>query len=334
MTFRDVARDIERFRSEGEEIALATVVRTWGSGPRGPGAKMAVTKDARLTGSVSGGCVEAAVVEEGREVLETGQPKLLRFGVSDETAWNVGLSCGGTIEIFVERLEDDLARALSVAASERRALARAVVLGGENLGRTRLVREEDRSEGELESAARRALEKGRPEVVTLADGSEAFLDVELPPPSLFMVGGVHISIALTKMAKALGYRTVVIDPRSIFGNEERFTDVDELTGEWPDEALARMGLDRSSAVATLTHDPKIDDPALDVALRSQAFYIGALGSKRTHEKRRRRLLDRGLTEAELARLHAPVGLAIGSRSPEEIALSIMAQIVAVRNQAV
>lgn len=333
VTFRDVAKDVERWKAEGEDVALATVVRTWGSGPRGPGAKMALTRDARIAGSVSGGCVEAAVVEEGREVLETGTPKLLHFGIADETAWNVGLTCGGSIEIFVEKLDDSLFRASTEALETRRALARATVIRGADLGRTVLVRDGEPAEGAIGAAALRALERGQPDVVAAEDGSEIFLDVELPPPSLVMVGGVHISIALTAMAKSLGYRTIVIDPRGVFGSEERFPDADELIHEWSDDGLEAIGLDRSSAVATLTHDPKIDDPALMVALRSPAFFVGALGSKKTQEKRRKRLLERGITEAELSRLFAPVGLDIGSRSPEEIALSILAQIVAVRNRA-
>jgi len=333
VTFRDVAKDVERWKAEGEDVALATVVRTWGSGPRGPGAKMALTRDARIAGSVSGGCVEAAVVEEGREVLETGTPKLLHFGIADETAWNVGLTCGGSIEIFVEKLDDSLFRASTEALETRRALARATVIRGADLGRTVLVRDGEPAEGAIGAAALRALEQGEPEVIAAENGSEIFLDVELPPPSLVMVGGVHISIALTAMAKSLGYRTIVIDPRGVFGSEERFPNADELIHEWSDEGLEAIGLDRWSAVATLTHDPKIDDPALMVALRSPAFFVGALGSKKTQEKRKKRLLERGLTEAELSRLFAPVGLDIGSRSPEEIALSILAQIVAVRNRA-
>jgi xanthine dehydrogenase accessory factor len=334
VTFRDVAKDVERWRSEGEEVALATVVRTWGSGPRGPGAKMALTKDARLSGSVSGGCVEAAVVEEGREVLETGAPKLLHFGISDETAWNVGLTCGGSIEIFVEKLSDALFESFSKSIQDGKGVARATVIRGVDTGRSVFVREGEPAKTVTEAAALRALEQGQCDVFTDEDGAEIFLDVELPPPTLVMVGGVHIAIALTTMAKALGYRTIVIDPRGVFGSAERFPHADELIPEWSDEGLEALGLDRSSAVATLTHDPKIDDPALMVALRSPAFFVGALGSKKTHEKRRKRLLDRGLTEAELSRLFAPVGLDIGSRTPEEIALSVLAQIVAVRNRAI
>ncbi len=334
VTFRDVAKDVERWKSEGEEVALATVVRTWGSAPRGPGAKMALTRDARISGSVSGGCVEAAVVEEGREVLETGTPKLLHFGIADETAWNVGLTCGGSIEIFVEKLDDSLARAFADALQKRSSLARATVIRGAELGSPLFVREGQAAKTVVEAAALRALAQGQSDVFTAEDGAEIFLDVELPPPTLVMIGGVHIAIAMTAMAKALGYRTIVIDPRGVFGNEERFPHADQLIPEWSDEGLEGLGLDRSSAVATLTHDPKIDDPALMVALRSPAFFVGALGSKKTQEKRRKRLFERGLTEAELSRLFAPVGLDIGSRTPEEIALSVMAQIVAVRNRAV
>jgi xanthine dehydrogenase accessory factor len=334
VTFRDVSNEIERWKAEGEPVALATVVRTWGSGPRGPGAKMALTGDARIAGSVSGGCVEAAVIEEGREVLSTGAAKLLHFGVSDETAWNVGLTCGGAIEILVEKLDPSVFEAFAEAERNRNALARAVTIRGSEVGRTVLIREGDNAEGEVAKAALRALAQGRSEVVTAARGDEVFLDLELPPPAIVMIGGVHISIALTAMAKALGYRTIVIDPRAVFGNEERFPNADRLIQEWSDEGLEALGLDRSSAVVTLTHDPKIDDPALVVALKSPAFFVGALGSRKTQEKRSRRLLDRGLTEAELSRLKTPVGLDIGARSPEEIALSILSQIVAARNRAV
>ena len=331
MSFRDVAEDVARWRSEGEPVALATVVKTWGSGPRGPGAKMALTADARIAGSVSGGCVEAAVVEAGQEVLETGAPKLLRFGVADETAWEVGLSCGGSIEVFVERLDDAVYEPLRDAHEARQAIARATVVEGDPLGASVIVREGDDSSEAMGAAARDALAAGRSERTEI-DGAQVFVDVELPPPVLVMVGGVHIAIALASMAKPLGYRTVVVDPRGVFGSEERFAHADELIQAWPDDALQGLGIDRSTAVATLTHDPKLDDPALAVALRSPAFYVGALGSRRTNEKRVKRLLQRGVSERDLERLHAPIGLALGGRTPEEIALSVLAQVVAVRNQ--
>lgn len=330
MSIRDIAKDVDRWRDEGEDVALATVVRTWGSGPRGPGAKMALTKDARIVGSVSGGCVESAVVEQGREVLATGKPKLLRYGVTDETAWDVGLSCGGTIEIFVEALTDAVYEPLRSALEEERAIAKATVIKGEPLGQTVVVDDGISDESPIAEAARKALDAGRSQHVSI-DDIEVFVDVELPPPVLVMVGGVHVAVALTSMADALGYRTVIVDPRGVFGSEERFPHVGELIREWPDKALKKLAINRSTAITTLTHDPKLDDPALEVALPSQAFYVGALGSKRTQEKRRKRLLERGVTEDELVRLHAPIGLSIGSRSPEEIALSVMAQIVATKN---
>lgn len=342
MSLRDVVSDIDRWLSEGQDVALATVVRTWGSGPRGPGAKMAFTSDARISGSVSGGCVESAVVQEGRAILEGEPSKLLRFGVADETAWEVGLSCGGTIEVFVQRLNRTDYEGARDAMIANQGVATATVVGGDNdalLGASLLVVEgrvlsQKLSEAPgVADAARRALESGRPERSTTADGLDLFVGVELPPPTLVAVGGVHIAIALTHFAKTLGYRTVVIDPRQAFGSAERFPEVDQLLQEWPDQAMKAVELNRSSAVATLTHDPKLDDPALEVALRSPAFYVGALGSAKTRDKRRRRLLERGLTPEELGRLHAPIGLAIGSRSPEEIALSVMSQIVAARNGA-
>jgi xanthine dehydrogenase accessory factor len=330
MSIRDIAADVDRWREEGRDVVLATVVRTWGSGPRGPGAKMALTGDARITGSVSGGCVESTVVEEGRKVLATGTPKLLRFGVTDETAWDVGLSCGGTIEILVEKLTDATYAALRGALGDERAIAKATVIRGESMGQTLVVHDGEKPVGAIAEAASRALESGRSDAVSVGE-LEVFVDVELPPPVLVMVGGVHVSVALTTMADALGYRTIAVDPRGVFGSEERFPHVGQLIREWPDKALKLLGLNRSTAVTTLTHDPKLDDPALEVALPSTAFYVGALGSKRTHEKRRKRLLERGVSEAELERLHAPIGLRIGSRSPEEIALSVMAEIVAARN---
>ena len=335
MSIQDIVEDVDRFRAGGAKVAIATVVRTWGSGPRGPGAKMALTADARITGSVSGGCVEAAVVEEGKEVLETGRAKLLRFGVSDETAWDVGLSCGGTIEVFVEALSDDDYQAIRSAVVDERAVARVIALDGADMGRSVVVSDGSDVEDDdvFDAVGREALAAGTSRQRTLEDGTNVFVDVQLPPPVLVMVGGVHVAITLTSMANALGFRTVLVDPRGIFASEERFPHVSKLVREWPDDALRALRLNRSSAVATLTHDPKLDDPALEVAVPSDAFYVGALGSKRTHEKRRRRLVERGVSEDALARIHAPIGLSIGSRSPEEIALSVMAQIVATRNGA-
>jgi xanthine dehydrogenase accessory factor len=340
---RDILPDLDKWRAdaEGTSIALATVVQTWGSSPRRAGAKMALTPDGKITGSVSGGCVEGAVYETGVEVLKSNQPRLLHFGVADETAWEVGLACGGSIDVFVKPLDEGFFRALrEVLVNEKTAVVVTVIRGpAELLGREMLVEENGSVTGSLSeeinqqaiALARETLAPGESRRAMLNDDIEVFAEVILPPPTLIAVGGVHITIALMALAKTLGYRTVVIDPRSAFGNEERFPNVDKLIQRWPDEAFEEIPLTRSTAVAMLTHDPKLDDPALKIALPSPAFYVGALGSKTTQSKRRQRLLEDGITEEQLHRLHGPIGLKIGAGTPEEIAMSIMAEVVAARN---
>jgi xanthine dehydrogenase accessory factor len=341
---RDILPDLDNWRaSENKSIALATVIQTWGSSPRRAGAKMALTPDGKITGSVSGGCVEGAVFEEGVEALKKNRPKLLHFGVADETAWEVGLACGGSIDIFVEPLSTELFKSLrSVLVEERPAVLVKVVKGSNDLlGHEMLLRDDGGTTGTISDElneqvlglARETLVQGESRRAMLNDDLEVFMEVILPPPTLIAVGGVHITIALMALAKTLGYRTVVVDPRSSFGNEERFPNVDQLIQKWPQEAFQQVPLTRSTAVAMLTHDPKLDDPALQIVLPSPAFYVGALGSKTTQAKRRQRLLDEGLTEAQLSRLHGPIGLEIGAGTPEEIAISIMAEIVAARNNA-
>jgi len=343
---RDVLPSIDRWLARGEPIALATVIQTWGSAPRGVGAKMAMTAGGEIAGSVSGGCVEGAVFETGSEVLKTGRPQLLHFGVADDTAWEVGLACGGTIEVFVEKLDLAHYDTLRTALIEEQPAATVTVVRGpeEYLGRTLTLFAGGEIFGALSngpdsiatSAAREALASGESKRLTLtppdAAPLEVFVEVLLPSPTLVIVGGVHIAIALASLAKTLGYRTILVDPRKAFGSEARFPHVDHLIQTWPEEALAQVRLNRSTAVATLTHDPKLDDPALRVALHSPAFYVGALGSLRTQAQRRERLAEAGFTEAQLDRLHGPIGLSIGASTPEEIALAVMAQIVAVRNK--
>jgi xanthine dehydrogenase accessory factor len=340
---RDILSDLDRWQAEDKPIALATVIQTWGSSPRRAGAKMALTPDRKITGSVSGGCVEGAVYEAGVDVLKSNRPQLLHFGVADETAWEVGLACGGSIDIFVKPLDKEFFKPLrSVLMEEGAAVLATVVRGPDQLlGREMLVRDNDSLTGsiseELNEAvlklARETLAQGDSRRVTLSEEIEVFMEVILPPPTLIAVGGVHITIALMTLAKTLGYRTVVIDPRSAFGNEERFPNVDRLIQLWPDEAFQQIPITRSTAIAMLTHDPKLDDPALKIGLPSQAFYVGALGSKTTQAKRRQRLLEDGLTEEQLNRLHGPIGIEIGAGTPEEIAMSIMAEVVAARNNA-
>jgi xanthine dehydrogenase accessory factor len=299
---------------------------------------MVVSADGRIAGSVSGGCVEAAVIEAAREVVKTGKPRLLSFGVADDKAWEVGLACGGSIEVFVEAPgAAGLAELASLSSGEKPA-AVATVLGGPHLGRRLFLHGEGQIRGSLQgslsaqvsAAARTALAEGKSARTSIAE-TDVFIEVMRPAPKLVIVGGVHIAIPLTWMARSLGYRTIVVDPRPAFGSVDRFPQAHEIISAWPDEALHGIGLNAESAVAVLTHDPKLDDPALRAALPSPAFYVGALGSKQTQAKRRERLLAEGLTAAQVGRLRAPIGLDLGGRTPEEIAVSVLAQIVAVRN---
>jgi xanthine dehydrogenase accessory factor len=345
---RDILSDVNEWLDSGEQVALATVIQTWGSSPRGVGAKMALTPGGKITGSVSGGCVEGAVYETGIRVLQTGRPQLLHFGVADETAWEVGLACGGQIDVFVEPLDRAFfeARRGQLLAEHPHAVA-TIIQGSEDLlGREVLLTQDAKvveasANGlgeDVLAKARQAQAQGHSGRFALrtedAPPLEVFVEVIAPAPTLIIVGGVHIAVALTTIAKALGYRTVVIDPRRSFGSPERFPHVDELIQAWPQEAFAKIHLNEKTAVAMLTHDPKIDDPALQIVLDSPAFYVGALGSQKTQANRRRRLLESGLTPQQLDRLHGPIGLEIGSQTPEEIALAVMAEIVAVKHASI
>lgn len=317
-----------RWRAEGRAAALATVVATWGSSPRPVGSQLAVDATGTFVGSVSGGCVESAVITEAQAILKGAPPKLLEFGVSDEQAWAVGLACGGKVEIFVQSLvgNDDLLAALMRVRAARKPGVVAIDLVD---GRSALFAEGEET-GDLglrataAGDATRALAEERSRVVE-RDGRRCFLHVVTLPRRLVLVGAVHIAQALIPMAAAAGYEVTVIDPRSAFAAQSRFPGVTIMT-QWPASALAAFGLDRRSALVSLTHDPKIDDPALASALRSDAFYIGALGSRKTHAARLGRLKEQGLGDAELGRIHAPVGLPIGAVSPAEIAVSILAEI--------
>jgi xanthine dehydrogenase accessory factor len=341
---REILSEVERWMAEPSPVAVATVIETWGSAPRGVGAKMALAADGRMAGSVSGGCVEGAVAEIAGDVLLSREPQLLHFGVADETAWDVGLACGGSIDVFVEPLHHESFNFVKELLGQVEPFAVATVIAGpgELLGHKLIVQRSGRVFGEIEhsvdgvlaATARAALASNKsvrqsltlPEV---ADSSlELFIEIVRPAPVLVIIGGVHIAIALTSIAKALGYQNVVIDPRRAFGNRDRFPDVDRLIQAWPDNAFDQFPISASTAVASLTHDPKIDDPALRLALASPAFYVGALGSKKTHAARCQRLLDAGVPQTNIDRIHAPIGLSINARTPEEIAVSIMAEIIA------
>jgi xanthine dehydrogenase accessory factor len=333
---RDILSDLIRWQEDNVTVALATVVQTWGSSPRRAGAKMALASDGRIVGSVSGGCVENAVHEAGMESIKTNRPQLLHFGVADETAWEVGLACGGSIDVFVKPLDRILFKELrSVIENEQQAVMITVVRGpDEILGREVLIHEDGHALGTLGALdqtalklANETLSAGTSRRVTLNEDVEIFIEAILPSPTLIIVGGVHIAISLTSLAKTLGYRTIVIDPRQAWGNKERFPNTDRLIQAWPDDAFGQIKVTRCTAITMLTHDPKLDDPALKIALNSPAFYVGALGSKSTHTERRERLLNEGISESQLFRLRAPIGLNIGAQTPEEIALSIMAEVV-------
>jgi len=297
---------------------------------------MAVTGDGGISGSVSGGCVESAVVEAARQTIATGVPQRLKFGIADDTAWGVGLACGGSIEVFVERLPSELFPALRDALRAERPAAVATVVAGtsDRLGKKAAAFDDGRIAGDAGPAAADAARGGLVDGASRrieSGGEEIFVDVLAPSSKLIIVGGVHIAVSLVTLAKAVGYRTILVDPREAFGNAGRFPHADQILNAWPDRGLEEAVVHAGTAIAVLTHDPKLDDPAIVAALRSRAFYVGALGSQRTQEKRRRRLLEAGATEAELARLHGPIGLPLGGRSPEEIAMAIMAEVVAVRH---
>ncbi len=329
---KDLIPHIDIWLAQGTtNIALATVIQTWGSAPRKSGAKMAVTANGQICGSVSGGCVEGAVVEAAKEVLATAVPQLLHFGVADETAWEVGLACGGTIDVFVEQLELDAYQLLREITLEDQAGTAVTIIRGteEQMGKKWLQVRNGRSLNQLPSSLNLPI-SNLPQTTQrhqLSDNLEIFMEQFRPAPTLIMVGGVHIAVALTSMAKTLGFRTIVIDPRRAFGSDDRFPHADQLLTLWPQKAFAELEITPETAVALLTHDPKIDDPALDIVLPSSAFYIGALGSRKTHAKRVARLQKKGVDAAQISRIHAPIGLDLNAQTPEEIALSVLAEVV-------
>lgn len=329
---------LTQWRDANIPAALATVVATWGSAPRRVGAKMAVNAKGVHVGSVSGGCVEGAVIETALQTIRDRQSRLLHFGVADETAWDVGLACGGEIEVLVQPLDVndlemltfseqnlDLRGTLTLLSSPWTRVPFSVV--GDQI----IVGDYDDN---FLAPIRKVVSQAQSMSTTLESAGErvrAFIDLYLPPPTLVLIGGVHIAIALAKLAQVVGYHTVLVDPRQGFANRERFPHVNRLLHGYLDEVSNDIVITSQTAIAALTHDPKIDDPALDVALGSPAFYIGALGSRRTHAQRAARLQERGWGETAVARIHAPIGLDIGARTPEEIALAVLAEIVTRRN---
>jgi xanthine dehydrogenase accessory factor len=315
------------WRGGGRRTALATVLRTWGSSPRQPGSQLAVNESREFVGSVSGGCVEGAVIHEALEVMASGAPRTLDFGVSDEDAWAVGLACGGKVSIYVDPVEGPEESLIRELLEDRRLRRGSVLVTHPGRREHTLLHplEDPEADSALAVAAREALIKDRSAVLETPAG-EVFLHVFNPPLRLVIVGAVHIAQALAPMAALAGFDVTVVDPRRAFASDARFPDV-RLARGWPDEVLPAFGIDHRTAVVTLSHDPKLDDPALEAALRSAAFYVGALGSRRTHARRVARLSDKGFSDEEIGRIHAPVGLDIGAVSPAEIAVSALAQVV-------
>ncbi|MGW5322466.1 XdhC family protein [Rhodococcus pyridinivorans] len=352
---REILDELDRRYRDGETVAVGTVVSTFRSAPRGPGASMLVAQDGTVTGSVSGGCVEGDVYELGRSVIDSGQPVLQRYGVSDDDAFSVGLTCGGIIDVFVERIDAASFPAFtdlldSVRAGEPVALATVTAHPDPAVRGRRMVVWRDRADGQLASSrmydavvddARGLLEVGRSGTLHYGtdgerrgEGMSVFVNVFQPPPRLIVFGAIDFASAMARLGSFLGYTVTVCDARGVFATEARFPGAHEVIVDWPHRYLAAEAeaghVDARTVITVLTHDPKFDVPLLEVALRLDVAYVGAMGSRRTHDDRMERLRETGLTEEELARLSSPIGLDLGARTPEETAVSIAAEIIALR----
>lgn len=352
---RDVLDELFKRWQAGEKVGLGTVVATFRSAPRPPGAAMLVTDDGAAFGSVSGGCVEGAVYEEATGVLTGSEPVLRRYGVSDDDAFAVGLTCGGILDIFVERVDTDSFPELdavveAVRAEQPVAVATVVEHSEARLVGTRLIVWPERISGSLgvqrmddavADDARGMLASGRsgvleygPQGQRRGEGMRVFVNSFEPPPRMLVFGAIDFAAAMARMGSFLGYRVTVCDARPVFATRSRFPDVDEVVVDWPHRYLAAEAeagrLDERTAVMVLTHDPKFDVPVLEVALRERVGYVGAMGSRRTHDDRLRRLREQGVAEEELTRLSSPIGLDLGARTPEETAVSIAAELIALR----
>ncbi len=362
---REILSEIEAWRKEGKQVAIATNVKRDGSSLRPLGAKMAMTPAQpdpggthrasgvipEIAGSVTGGCIEGVVYEEAQAVIKNGIPKLLHYGVtSEETPWEVGLSCGGSLDVFVETMDSpawrEIAPALKTCLEENQLAAVATVISGPGLGSKMMVWPDGRSLGSLGNAAldqqaghwmqkQIAVQETTWTSFNIAAHHvaqvEVFVDVFAPAARMVVVGAVHIAIPLVTLAKAMGYHTVVIDPRAAFATRERFPHVDELITEWPSSALEKLRPDEGTYIAVLSHDEKLDNPALALALASSARYVGVLGTRKKIPQRFAALRELGVTDQQLSRLRAPIGLHLGAIQPEEIALSILAEMVTAKH---
>jgi xanthine dehydrogenase accessory factor len=310
---RDILPTLVRWRSEGRRVAIATVVERRGSAPRDAGASLALNDRGEIAGSVTGGCVEPSVIREAQEVLDGGEARVREYGIADDEAFEVGLACGGTVGILIAPLDVSLIPALDEAVRADRPVALSMTATGSDIGTQRLY------DGPLLDAGESALAD--------EDGETVFVHALTPRPAMYVFGAIDHAAALARVGKLLGYRVTVCDARAAFVTPERFPEADELVVEWPDRFLAQAPVDERTVICVLTHDEKFDVPALIAALETPAAYIGAMGSKVTTADREERLRAEGVGDAGIARIHAPIGLPIGARSPEEVAVAIGAQIV-------
>jgi xanthine dehydrogenase accessory factor len=346
---KELLEDIGRWRAAGKQVALARVVGTDGSGPRDPGAAMAVNEDSEVIGSVSGGCVEGAVLTEGLKVLERGIPRLVTYGIADDDAFAVGLTCGGTIHIFVDDFNDEIDIAIADALQRDEPAALATIIEGPGAGAKLLIRPDDEPIGTLGNAdldrvvtrdALGELEAGRTGSrhygvrgeARREEGVRVFIESFALPPKMVIFGAIDFTAALARLGRLLGYHVTVCDARPVFATKKRFPMANEVVNEWPDRYLAVVGkeLGPRDAVCVLTHDPKFDVPAIIAANETKAGYLGVMGSRRTHERRLDRLKEAGLDEAGFNRMMSPIGLDLGARTPEETAVAICAEIIASR----
>jgi xanthine dehydrogenase accessory factor len=348
---RDILDQIMKWWDAGETFGLATVVRTFHSAPREPGAALAVSASGEVVGSVSGGCVEGAVYELAQQVMQTGEPVLQTYGVSDDAAFSVGLTCGGIIEIFVEPVSKEHFPQLGDVAAAIRAgepVAVATVLSQPGqVGARRIISAQtgemgtlgtgERLDQAVDDDTRGMLAQGLTGVrhygahgERRGDDLAVFVHSFAPPPRMLVFGAIDFAAAVARAGKFLGYHVTVCDARPVFATHARFPDADDVIVEWPHRFLSGVDVDERTVICVLTHDPKFDVPLLEVALRTPAGYIGAMGSRRTHDDRIARLREAGLSEAELARLRSPIGLDLGARTPEETAVSVAAELIQLR----
>ena len=340
---KEILPDLDLWLDRGEEIAIATVVQVRRSAPRPPGARLAITRSGLMAGSVSGGCVEADVFERAMQVLDSHEPEVANYGIADELGFEVGLSCGGSIDVLIEPLAINAEwDALRRCVENDEVAVHAIGLAPESLlGRRLLTLDSGSSVGSvagpldslIADETQELLEVGGTKIVTLPwEGQQAqvFLESVRPSPSLLIVGATHTAMSLCRLATEVGFQVTVIDVRTALATPERFPDAKQIIHAWPEDALEQAVPDSYSSLVVLTHDPKFDVPALASGLRSDARYIGAQGSRVTHEGRKQQLKQQGFSDAELARIRAPIGLDIGSRTPAELALSILAEVLAVQ----